>query len=240
MNSTMKKPMAPASHPEPQSQELRLVTEPAAPLSTGTTLAQQPESQQTRTQQPNACQRSINSSETEPDAPARLHNLAPAFRDAMAELAGGVCVITTLDQEQPTGLTVTSGFSVSMTPALFAICVDNRSRSLNALLKTERFVANILDGQSSHVAGNFASSKVPDKFMSPTGPIDSATTRTGLPWLCNNSQAGVECEIEKTVPAGDHTLIIGRVIDVLFPATQSPSGGLAYLKREFHGLRSTT
>lgn len=224
MNYTMKKPMAPASTPEPQSPELRLVGEPATPTTSADTApASAP------APHPN-----------DHESPLRLHNLAPAFRDAMAELAGGVCVITTLDSDQPTGLTVTSGFSVSMTPALFAICVDNNSRSLTALLKTERFVANVLDGQSSHVASNFASSKVPNKFVSPSGPIASATTRGGIPWLCDNSQAGVECEIEKIVPAGDHTLIIGRVTDVLFPPSQSPAGGLAYLKREFHGLRSTT
>lgn len=201
MTTTMKKPMAPASHPEPHTQE------------------------------------------------PRLNNLAPAFRDAMAELAGGVCVITTLDGTQPTGLTVTSGFSVSMTPALFAVCVANTSRSLTALLHTNRFVANVLNGQSAHVANNFASSKVPNKFVSAQGPIKSLNSRTGLPWLYKNSQAGVECEIDQVIAAGDHTLIIGHVIDVLFPPSSTNStsnktahdaGGLAYLKREFHGLRSAT
>lgn len=161
-------------------------------------------------------------------------DVRPAYREAMSTLAGGVCVITTDDDGTPTGLTVTTGFSVSMDPPIFGVCVANSSRTLPALLARGAFVANVLDGDAAHVATSFAS-RSPDKFVSAAGPIARGTTKSGLPWLPQDSLRGVECEITQTIPAGDHTLILAAVRTV----HASPGGGshgLGYLARTFHPL----
>lgn len=161
-----------------------------------------------------------------------------SFREAMSSLAGGVCVITTDDHGTPTGLTVTTGFSVSMHPPLFGICVDNASRTLPVLLERGGFVANIMAGGSAHVASSFAS-KSEDKFSPPSGPITRATTAHGLPWLPDDCVRAVECVITQVVAAGDHTIIVGAVQDVLAPTTDADHG-LGYLERTFHALPRTT
>lgn len=161
-------------------------------------------------------------------------DVRPAYREAMSTLAGGVCVITTDDDGAPTGLTVTTGFSVSMDPPIFGVCVDNTSRTLPALLARGAFVANVLTGEAAHVATNFAS-RAPDKFVAPSGPIARGTTTSGLPWLPQDSLRGVECEITQTIPAGDHTLILAEVRAV-HASHGGSAHGLGYLARTFHPL----
>ena len=161
-------------------------------------------------------------------------DVRPAYREAMSTLAGGVCVITTDDDGTPTGLTVTTGFSVSMDPPIFGICVDNTSRTLPALLARGAFVANVLAGGAAHVATSFAS-RSPDKFVAASGPIARGTTASGLPWLPLDSLRGVECEITQTIPAGDHTLILAEVRAVHASHGDS-THALSYLARTFHPL----
>ena len=179
---------------------------------------------------------------TTPMAPATTSeprtDVHQPFREAMSGLTGGVCVITTDDHGTATGLTVTTGFSVSMDPPLFGICVDNASRTLPALLERGAFVANIMSGGSAHVASSFAS-KSEDKFSPASGPITRATTTLGLPWLPDDCVRAVECVITQVVGAGDHTIIVGAVQDVLAP-TADADHGLGYLDRTFHALPRTT
>lgn len=180
----------------------------------------------------------VENTMTTPMAPATTSeprtDVHLSFREAMSSLAGGVCVITTDDRGAATGLTVTTGFSVSMDPPLFGVCVDNRSRTLPALLERGAFVANIMAGDSAHVASGFAS-KSEDKFSLPSGPIARGNTSHGLPWLPEDSVRAVECVIAQVVAAGDHTIIIGAVQEVHVPLRDADHG-LAYLERTFHAL----
>lgn len=176
---------------------------------------------------------------TAPMAPAslpepRTPDVRPAFRDAMSRLAGGVCVITTIDGDTPTGLTVTTGFSVSMTPPIFGICVDTSSRTLPALLATGAFVANVLAGDAADVASSFAS-RTADKFAPPSGAITRGTTPSGLPWLPADCVRAIECAITEVIPAGDHVIVLGAVVAVHLPDVDA-THGLSYLDRGFHPL----
>ena len=161
-------------------------------------------------------------------------DVGAAYRDAMSTLAGGVCVITTDDDGTPTGLTVTTGFSVSMDPPIFGVCVDNTSRTLPALLARGAFVANVLGGHASRVASAFAS-RAPDKFAPDSGPIARATTQGGLPWLPQDSVRAIACTVGQVVEAGDHTLVLARVTEVLLPEEEHLHS-LGYLARTFHAL----
>lgn len=151
------------------------------------------------------------------------------FRDAMANLTAGVCVITSLSPAgDPIGLTVSSGFSVSMLPPVFGLSLDLGSRTLPHLLEHGSYVANILHGDASPVALTFAS-RSEDKFAG----LDWQHTASGLPWLPWHSVRGVECEVQSTVEAGDHIIVLGSVLDVHRPPSE-PRQTLAYLDRQFH------
>lgn len=131
------------------------------------------------------------------------------FRRALARLAGGVCIVTTVDGcGDKLGLTATAVTSVSLDPPLVLVCIDHRSRTIAPLRAGTPFVLHILAAGQEALARRFASF-APDKF---TGVAHSV-----LPSSCpllDGVLAGLECVVHRIVPAGDHLIVIGRVVGV--------------------------
>ncbi|WP_223188443.1 MULTISPECIES: flavin reductase family protein [unclassified Streptomyces] len=130
------------------------------------------------------------------------------FRTVMASLASGVSIVTTLDKDDaPRGLTCSAVCSVSVDPPLVLASVSNLSGTLQAVLDRAAFSVNILGSQGQTASQLFASG-AQDKFervrWSP-GPA------TGTP-LLQVTVGHAECELHDAVEAGDHTLLIGRVV----------------------------
>lgn len=130
------------------------------------------------------------------------------FRFVMGSLASGVSVVTTMDEQgEPRGLTCSAVCSVSVDPPLLLASLSNRSGTLPAVLAANRFTVNILGSQGQSVSQVFASG-AQDKFSRvgwEPGPV------SGTPVLDVNV-AHAECELFNAVEAGDHTLLIGRVV----------------------------
>lgn len=79
------------------------------------------------------------------------------FLDAMAALAGGVCVVTTAAADgTPAGFTSTAVMSLSRTPELIAIGVQRGSRTLPLLQDGGRLALNILAANGEPVSRRFA------------------------------------------------------------------------------------
>ncbi|MDH2427304.1 flavin reductase family protein [Sphaerisporangium sp. TRM90804] len=130
------------------------------------------------------------------------------FRTVMGSFASGVCVVTTTDGAGvPRGFTCSAVCSVSAEPPLLLAGVSNRSGTLAAVLVRGRFAVNMLDHNARQVSQVFAS-PLPDKF----DRVRWGRGRvSGMPVLAD-VVAHAECELERTVPAGDHTLLMGRLI----------------------------
>ncbi|MFS8200193.1 flavin reductase family protein [Streptomyces sp. CWNU-52B] len=130
------------------------------------------------------------------------------FRTVMASLASGVSVVATYDEEdQPRGLTCSAVCSVSLEPPLLLASVSNRSGTLRAVLERGLFSVSILSAQGQTVSQLFASPAA-DKFERvrwTAGPV------TGIP-LMPATIGHAECAVHDAVEAGDHTLLIGRVV----------------------------
>jgi flavin reductase (DIM6/NTAB) family NADH-FMN oxidoreductase RutF len=108
----------------------------------------------------------------------------------------------------PVGITVSSFTSVSLDPPLVLVCIHERSRVLDELLKTGRFGLNILAAHQEELSVRFAG-PVPDKFEGLTWHRGS----TGVP-LLSGVLATLECSVERTVGCGDHQILIGNVLAV--------------------------
>lgn len=133
----------------------------------------------------------------------------PDFRRALAQLAGGVVVVTSADSGgRPAGVTATAVSSVSLEPPLVLVCLGAKSRTRETIASSGRYAINVLaSGHRSH-AERFATAG--------DGKFDGLTWesgRFGCPVL-PGSIAVCECEVEQTVEAGDHTIFIGRVTGV--------------------------
>jgi flavin reductase (DIM6/NTAB) family NADH-FMN oxidoreductase RutF len=131
------------------------------------------------------------------------------FKQAMGNYPTGVTVVTAFDEnDKPMGLTVNSFASVSLEPLLVLWSINNGAGSYKDFLKTEKFAVNILASDQEDLCTLF-SSRVEDRF----GDCDWKKSELDLPIL-SDSLAVLQCKVFKKVDAGDHTIMIGEVLDI--------------------------
>ncbi len=131
------------------------------------------------------------------------------FFALMASFASSVTVITCKGPDGVVrGLTASAFCSVSLDPRLCLVSVDNRSESIGAISECGTFAVNILASDQEEISRRFAS-KLPDKFE---GISYRPGTATGAPIL-DGALAWIECQVFQAVPAGDHTVFIGEILD---------------------------
>lgn len=129
------------------------------------------------------------------------------FRELMGRFATGVTILTVNTAGvRPVGMTASSLAAVSLVPPLVSVCVDHKAELHDAILAAPIFVVNILESGQEVLARRFAD-RHPDRFDG----VGYHRSPEGLP-LLDGALAYLECEHHASHPAGDHTLIIGRVI----------------------------
>lgn len=131
-------------------------------------------------------------------------------------------MITSLDAGVPIGLAVGSFSSVSLRPPLVGFFVDESSTTWPRIAGGGHFVANVLSGEQEALCRQFAVSGG-DKFAGVEWWVGA---RTGAPVLVGCCLT-VECEIDSVAPAGDHSLVLGRVLELQYDPEASP---LIFLK----------
>lgn len=130
------------------------------------------------------------------------------FRHALGAFPTGVTIVTTNDVDgEPIGFTANSFSSVSLEPRLILICIDKASINLDAFTNNAHFAVSVLSEKQHQVSTTFAS-PVEDRFAG----IDWSTKTTGCP-IINDAVAWFDCAKDNCVDAGDHYVLIGRVLD---------------------------
>lgn len=128
-----------------------------------------------------------------------------AFREVMAAAASPVAVVTALDGSRPHGTTVSAFASLSLTPPMVLVSLDERSHPLAVIRRSGRFGLNVLGAHQADLASVFARSG-PDKFdgigWSPSEELPR------LP----DAAAWVAAEVADSIDAGDHTILLARVM----------------------------
>jgi len=127
----------------------------------------------------------------------------------MGHFATGISVVTTLDGDQPAGITVNAFSSVSLEPPLVMVELD-RGRFITPLVRQfGRYAVNVLGSDQQLLSDCFAHAPVSPGREEFCGAAWHAGP-TGLP-LLDGSIATLECTTIETFSAGDHDLFIGRV-----------------------------
>jgi len=129
------------------------------------------------------------------------------MRAAMGCFVTGVVVITAFSAESPVGMAVNSFVSVSLDPPLVLFCASKTSTTWPHIRRAGHFCANVLTARQEHLARRFAGRG--DRY---TG-VTYAHGATGAPIL-EGVHAYADCEIVDEHDAGDHTLVIGRVVEL--------------------------
>ncbi|HEX7151205.1 MAG TPA: flavin reductase family protein [Thermoanaerobaculia bacterium] len=129
------------------------------------------------------------------------------FKLAMSHFASGVTVVTTAHEGQLYGMTVASFASLSLHPPLVLVCIEKSVKTHDAIVHAKQFGVSILGVHQSDLSGRFAS-KTEDKFSGITihrGELD-VPLLTGA--ICT-----LECRVSESLPGGDHTIFVGRVVN---------------------------
>jgi flavin reductase (DIM6/NTAB) family NADH-FMN oxidoreductase RutF len=131
------------------------------------------------------------------------------FRRILGHFPTGVVVITAHDGERPAGMSVGSFTSVSLDPPLVAFFPARSSSSWPKIARAGSFCANILTAEQEHVCRALATHGG-DKF---TDLAWRPAALSGSPVL--DGVAGwIDCDIDNVIEAGDHYIVVGRVLDL--------------------------
>lgn len=161
------------------------------------------------------------------------------FRAAMARLASGVVLVAAHDpddgpQGADVGMTATAFMSVSLEPPLALVSVRDGSRMGELLERQPLWAVSLLTEEQRQTAGRFAmKGRLSDRLLFRELPHTRGET-SGAP-LVDGALASVECRTERTVTAGDHTLVIGAVLATSLARTES-GGPLTYYRGRYRGL----
>jgi flavin reductase (DIM6/NTAB) family NADH-FMN oxidoreductase RutF/pimeloyl-ACP methyl ester carboxylesterase len=130
-----------------------------------------------------------------------------ALRAAFGAFATGVTVVATTERDgSPRGFTANSFTSVSLDPPLVLVCIAKTASSYAVFSGTTGFAISILAESQRDVSGLFAS-KAADKFER------AAWRRSGSGHpIIEEAAAWLDCRTERIVEAGDHAILIGRVL----------------------------
>ncbi len=130
------------------------------------------------------------------------------LRDAFGRFATGVTVVTMLDDEgRPTGVTVNSFSSVSLTPALCLFSLGKEQVSCRWLRDGSHFTVNILAAHQEDIAWGFARPR-DDKFEG----VPRGDGSFGVPYI-DGSLCHFECRFWAKYDGGDHDIIVGEVLN---------------------------
>lgn len=124
----------------------------------------------------------------------------------MGQFATGVTIVTAIEDGVPVGFTCQSFVSLSLTPPLVALAPAKTSTSWPKIARAQTFCVNILSGEQKDVCLAFASSGG-DKFAG----VSWEPAHRGAPMIAG-ALAWVECAVELIHDAGDHELVLGRVL----------------------------
>ncbi len=166
------------------------------------------------------------------------------FRAAMSRLAAGVVLVTArepgLDPDDPSapegedvGMTATSFLSVSLDPPLVMVSLREGSRMDDLLAEQPLWAVSVLAESQRHIAGRFAmKGRISDRLLFEDIPYVRGAM-SGAP-VIGGALAALECRTEQTVRAGDHTLVIGRVLTATVPS--GDGAPLAYFRGRYRQL----
>jgi flavin reductase (DIM6/NTAB) family NADH-FMN oxidoreductase RutF len=135
------------------------------------------------------------------------------YEAALGLVASAVTLVTIADDRDDIGVTVSAFCPVSLRPPLILISLIAESYPAELLGRLDRFAVTLLSSSQRKLAGRFASSGRPgarlllDDVPYHRGDVSGAV-------IPDDGLAALECSVNSLVPAGDHLLVIGRVLFV--------------------------
>lgn len=130
------------------------------------------------------------------------------FRRVMRKFATGVTVLTVRDGESLHGMTANAFASVSLSPTLVLVCIEQGNATHAFVSRAGNFAMNILSAEQEVLAKRFAKQLVAP--ADPFADIAFHSAATSAP-IFDDCIAYVDCRVVAAHDAGDHTIFVGQV-----------------------------
>lgn len=158
-----------------------------------------------------------------------MEEIQKELKNSLSLLAAGISVITYKINEKMGGLTVTSFTSLSIEPPIILVCIKKSAHSHGEIINSGSFAVNILSSSQENLSTGFAGQIDKQKLIEENGYKQKIT---GSP-LLQGCIAILDCNIEKILDGGDHSIFLGRVIYTESSPELKP---LLYFHRHYHTL----
>lgn len=133
------------------------------------------------------------------------------LKEALAAFPTGVTVITVRDEHgAPCGMTASAFCAVSLDPPLVLVCVNRTANTHDIIGLRGRFGINILAKATEEISRHCARSGS-DKRLNEDWLVDAGAHAPHL----KGAAAFLDCTVDATYPAGTHSIVVGRVVDVV-------------------------
>jgi len=138
------------------------------------------------------------------------------YRTVLGHFATGIALITATDGDAPIGMACNSFTSVSLDPPLVMFCAAKSSSTYPRIQAAGTWAANFLAEEDEPLCRLFAQ-KDADRFAH----VAYRAGVSGAPIL-DRAIAFVDCVTEAEHDAGDHLLVVGRVVELGYAAEGKP------------------
>jgi len=134
-----------------------------------------------------------------------------ATHNVLERLACGLHALTVKHDGEEHGMTASWVSQASFHPPMIVVAVENRSKAVGMIRDAHHFALSVLRAGQRDVAEKLgrASTGAPNKLK---GIKTKPAPTSGVPVLADGL-GWVECRVVATLPSGDHTLVLGEVLE---------------------------
>lgn len=153
---------------------------------------------------------------------------ATEFVRSMRMLASGVVIVTSMVDDQPWGVTLSSLSSFSAEPARISFSIKKATATAQSILELGEFGVAVLAADSAELAARQAEPGKP-KFL-PSDSVSGFGPKLGVPAI-GGALYNLECKSVLEVEVLDHILVVADVVSATTDSTEE--SGLVFFNREF-------
>lgn len=129
------------------------------------------------------------------------------WQDVFDRFHYGIYLVTIAVPEGYNGMIASWVTQCSHKPPLIALAIRKNRLSHKQILETKKFCVNVLPRESATMIQQFKIADWTNKFTACSYNLSP----NGLP-VVNDCIGFLDCQLEKTIDTGDHTLFIGQIV----------------------------
>jgi len=145
-----------------------------------------------------------------------VSEMSPAeYAEVLGSFASGVIVLTLREELDDIGTTVSAFLAVSADPPLVGFGLSADSYVLEALTLAGSCAISILAAGHAVLASRFAAAGRPSARLL-LDDVDHGRGAHSGALVVLGGVAAIDCQIESSVTAGDHVLVVARIVEVIY------------------------